>query len=387
MVRILIPGAKKALEVAWFCLLLMLTPNLYAVKLNDLVRVEGVRDNVLIGYGIAVGLHGTGDSRRSKATLQSTANALQKFGVYVDVEDISSRNVAVVMITANLPAFSEVGNKLDVNVSSVGDARSLSGGTLLLTPLKTVSGEIVALAQGPITTGAFNVESFGNRVQKNHPTVGIVTNGAVIEHSTTDRFIKDDSSLSLILKQPSFVTADRIVSSVKVLFPKINTEVIHAGKVKLNLESGNTSEGIRFVSKLLQMDVNPEKVRRVVINERTGTIVAGGEIYIDSVSVTHGDLRINIANEYNVSQPNSVSGSNNTVVFGEANQNVRTVVVPDSTITVSESENALHSVTKKTSINDLIGSLNELKLKTRDIIVILQSIKRAGALHAEIVVQ
>ncbi len=367
----------------------LMTNSAYgAVQVGDLARLEGVRDNALVGYGIVVGLAGTGDSRRSQATLQSVANALQKFGVFIDPSELSARNVASVMVTGTLPAFAEVGNKIDVNVSSMGDARSLSGGTLLLTPLKAVNGEIVGLAQGPVSVGGYNIESFESRVQKNHPTVGSIPGGGVVERATVDKIFKDDRSIALVLNEPNFITNNRIVDALNEKYPGIAAETVHAGKVKMqpgNLEGVNP---MAFIASLLQVEIIPDAHSRVVINERTGTVVAGGDIRIEDISITHGNLRIEVQTDFSVSQPSSVLLADSVAVpVSVGNENIRTTVVPQTRISVEEDASSATSLAKGATINDLIGALNKLKLTTRDIIVILQAIHRAGALHGELVIQ
>ena len=369
-------------------LILQASSSFGAVKIGDLARLEGVRENALVGYGIVVGLSGTGDSRRSQATVQSVANALQKFGVFIDPSELSTRNVAAVMITSTLPPFTEIGNKLDVNVSSMGDARSLSGGTLLLTPLKAINGEVIGLAQGPVSVGGYNIESFDSRVQKNHPTVGIVPGGGVVERATVDKIIDDDRSIALILNEPNFITTDRIVNALKGQYPGVMAEALHAGRISMDLSSLEGLNPMSFIAGLLQVEVVPDAVSRVVINERTGTVVAGGDVRIEDISITHGNLRIEVKTDFLVSQPTAILLTDNAVVpVSAGTDSVQTAIVPQTRITVDEQSSVAASLSKGATISELISALNKLQITTRDIIVILQAVSRAGALHGDLVIQ
>jgi len=358
------------------------------VKISDLTRVEGVRDNSLVGYGIVMGLNGSGDSRRSKATLQSVANALLKFGVFVNVNELNSRNVAAVMVTAILPAFSEEGNKVDVNVASIGDAHSLVGGTLLLTPLKAVNGEIIALSQGPVSVGGYTVEAFGNKVQKNHPTAGIIPLGAVVERATHDQFLGEDGSLNLIIKEPSFNTAKSIVNKVSAAYPELKVIALHAGKVRIT-SSKSISDPVSLLAGIQELKITPVTAARIVINERTGTVVAGSNVQIDNVTITHGALKIQIKTRYQVSQPDSVILNDRWAISGapSGNENIQTVVVPETDIVVDEQGGNLVDLQGGATVSDLISALNSMRMSTRDIITILQAINRAGALHGELIIQ
>lgn len=360
------------------------------IKVGALTRVEGVRDNELVGYGIVVGLSGTGDSRRSQATLQSVANTLQKFGVSVSAGELSSRNVAAVMATATIPAFSEKGNRIDVKVSSIGDSRSLVGGTLLLTPLNAVNGKVIAVAQGSVSVGGYSFDASGNKVQKNHPTSGIVPKGAVVEYSTTDTVIQKDGSFTLLLKEPDFNMSSKIADAINAKFHSVIAEAVHAGKIHVFLGQNSGSGAYRKIGQIQNLAVVPETIARIVINERTGTIVAGGSVQIDNVTITHGDLKIRIDTDYLVSQPDSVLLYDRwSIPAGGSggNRNVRTTVVPDTNIQVKESGNKGVTLVQGARVSDLISALNDMKLSTRDIITILQSISRAGALHGELIVE
>ncbi|MEM9101501.1 MAG: flagellar basal body P-ring protein FlgI [Pseudomonadota bacterium] len=349
------------------------------VRLKDLARFEGVRTNSLVGYGLVVGLAGTGDSSRNRSTIQSLSNALQTFDVLVSDRDIGSRNVAAVIVTATLPPFSEKGDQIDVQVSSLGDAKSLVGGTLLMVPLKAANDAIFALAQGPLSVGGFKYDMFGNLVQKNHPTVGIVPNGATIERSTNDRIVNDQGRVHLILNEPDFTTAERIVAAIETQFPHLELSPVHAGKIEIDTQHLNRRGLFRLFSSLEKLRVAPDVAARVIVNERTGTLVAGGNVTLGAVTVSHGELKVEIRTDFNVSQPQFI-GSN----FSDA---IETRVLPDSEIKVTEQNAQAVSVASGTSVTELVDALRRMKVSTRDVIAILQSIKQAGALHADLIIQ
>lgn len=347
-----------------------------AVRVKDLARVDGVRENALVGYGIVVGLAGSGDSSRSLATLQSVKNTLESFGLILSTDDIKSKNAAAVIVTADLPAFAQPGDKLDVHVSSIGDARSLTGGTLYMTPLKGANSKVYALAQGNLAVGGFKFEANQSVLQRNHPTVGFIPQGATVEREIKNQFVNDDGTLSLVLKHPDFVTADRIVKALSKA-TGFDVTALHAGKIVVT-----PSEGMSVISAIAliqQAWVVPEVASKVVINERTGTLVSGANIRIGGVVISHGSIELTIDTDFYVSQPNGV--------LINPSSRIQTTVTPTSEVTVSEDHEALYQNAQGTSIAELISALKKLKLSTRDIISILQALKKSGALHAELVVQ
>lgn len=347
------------------------------VRLKEIARAEGVQDNALIGYGLVVGLSGSGDTTRNHATLQSVANTLSHFGVNVTTEDLNSRNVAAVMVTSTLPAFAEPGQKLDVSVASVGDARSLSGGTLLLAPLDGPDGQLYALAQGAISTGSYKVQSFGSSEQKNHPTAGNVPEGATVQRSAPLGLAGDGSSVNVILYQPDFTTATRVADAIQRALPGVQATAAHAGKVVVRF--AQPTNAVRSVSQIENVMVEPDDVARVVVNERTGTVVAGGDVRLASVTISQGDLRVSIKTDYLVSQPDGI--------YADPSRNIRTAVVPESKIAVHEGDARMVSLPKGATVADLIGALRSIHLSTRDVISVLQSIKAAGALRGELLIQ
>jgi flagellar P-ring protein precursor FlgI len=351
------------------------------VRLKELARVEGVRDNMLTGYGLVVGLSGSGDSPRNRATVQSLSNALAAFGVSVPPDALASRNVAAVIVTATLPPFAASGDRLDVQVSSAGDARSLTGGTLLLTPLYGADQALYATAQGALSVGGYSYDLFGNLVQKNHPTVAVVSGGALVERAVPTPLTDSNGTIAVLLNQPDFTTAQRVAVALGEALPGAKVKAEHAGRISVDAGDGSIVE---LVSRIENVMISPDQLARVVINERTGTVVAGGDVRIGDVSISHGDLRLVVTTRFNVSQPSF------PVAFGRVDlegSDVRTVVVPETDIKVSEDEPSLVTLPSGTTVGDLVGALHRIKLSTRDVITILQAIKSAGALHGELVVQ
>lgn len=371
-------------RLAWLALALCLAPTAFAqqtfvgVRLKEIARAEGVQDNALIGYGLVVGLAGSGDTSRNHATLQSVGNTLSHFGINVTPEDLNSRNVAAVMVTTTLPAFAEPGQKLDVSVASIGDARSLSGGTLLLAPLDGPDGQLYALAQGAISTGSYKVQSFGSSEQKNHPTAGNVPEGATVQRSAPLGDLGTAGRINIILYQPDFTTATRVAQAIRRAIPGVTATPAHAGKVIVDFGAGSPS-AVQNIAALESIMVEPDQVARVVVNERTGTVVSGGDVRLASVTISQGDLRVSIKTDYLVSQPDGV--------FVDPGRNVRTAVVPESKIHVGEDDARMVNLHNGATVADLIGALRSIHLSTRDVISVLQSIKAAGALRGELLIQ
>lgn len=348
-----------------------------SVRLKEIARVEGVRDNALTGYGLVVGLAGSGDSSKNRLTVQSVANALSHFGVNISPDDLNSHNVAAVMVTATLPPFAESGQKLDVSVSSLGDARSLAGGTLLETPLDGPDGKLYALAQGPLSVGGYEVHAFGSSDTKNHPTVGRVPDGASVERAAPLGLDADGRTLNVVLYHPDFTTAERVAESLR-RNAGVNALAEHAGKIRVTF-AAPPSDLVRAISLIENVLVTPDQVARVVVNERTGTVVSGGDVRLGAVTISQGGLRIVVQTSYTVSQPDGV--------LVNPSRNVGTAVVPQADIKVQEPEAKLVSIPGGATVADLIAALRAIHLSTRDVITILQSIKDAGALRGELIIQ
>lgn len=369
---------KRLIAGLIFCALLGNAAAADGVRLKELARIDGVRDNALIGYGIAVGLSGTGDSPRNRATIQSVMNTLANFGVLVGEQDISSRNVAAVMVTATLPPFAESGDKLDIHVSSIGDARSLVGATLLLTPLYGPDEKLYALAQGQLSTGGYRFESFDSFVQKNHPTVGVVPGGATVERAISAFTAETTDEIVVLLDSPDFTTAQRVATALSAEINYADIQAVHAGKVVVKLRSA-VQNPVPLIALIENVTVAPDRRARIVVNERTGTVVAGGEVRIADVSISHGNLRVVVDTFYEVSQPNPF--------LSRTDESIRTAVVPRTRIEVEEGTAPSVSLPAGTTVGDLVSALRRIELSTRDVITILQAIKNAGALHGELVIQ
>lgn len=371
----------KKVQVGIFMFLCVLAQYGFAntdegVRIKDLCRLLDARDNPLVGYGLVTGLAGTGDSSRSKVTTQSISNVLKNFGIIVSPREISSRSVAAVMVTASLEPFAQNGDKLDVYVNAVGDARSLLGGTLLVTELKAADSNVYALAQGPISIGGFHYDKNGNLIQKNHPNSGKISSGGVVERSVHTA-LTDHGKLDLALKEPDFTTVSRITDKINSTFNSKLAHGVHAGKITVDIPENYRGNVVGFITALENVEVNPGYSSRIVINEKTGTVVAGGDIFVSKVSITHGDLNIDIRTGYNVSQPYLVR---------QLGDGVRTVVTPDSSIKVGEDPPKVLNV-ERTTVANLVESLHRIKATSRDIITILQAVKRAGGFHADIIVE
>ena len=348
------------------------------VRIKELGRIESVRDNALAGYGLVTGLASSGDSSRSKATMQSVVNMLSQFGVNVSVDQLNSRNVAAVMVTTNLPPFTRPGDKLDVNVSSLGDAHSLSGGTLMMTPLYGPDRKIHAIAQGPLSTGGYQYDLNGNLQQKNHPTSGMIPDGAIVEQGAPSEILGEGGNLDIVLFDPDFTTAERVASSLNEILGGNAAQALDAGRIKVKVADAQKGRVVDFIAKIENVLVAPDRRARVVVNERTGTIVSGGDVKISKITVSHGDMKVSITTDYLVSQPN---------LLIEPGAGIRTEVVPQTRIAVNESGVNSVSLPEGTTVADLVTALNKIKTSTRDVIAILQGIKRSGALHAELIIQ
>jgi flagellar P-ring protein precursor FlgI len=348
-----------------------------SVRVKDLGKLQGWRENALVGTGIVTGLAGSGDSTSSRGTRQALSNAMSQFNLNIPAEQIQSRNVAVVMVSAALSPFSREGDTLDVTVTSVGDARSLVGGSLMLMPLKAANGRIYALAQGPLSVGGYRYDANGNVVQKNHPTVGSIPGGATVEVGVTAQMVSADNRMTFVLNEPDYTTADRVAEAINRQFGVALASARDASGIDLLVPEGQRQRLVAFVSRLESVSVEPDRRAKVVINERTGTVVSGGDVQISKVAISHGDLKLSIRNEVTASQPGFI---------GVAGDGVRTALVTNTRVDVEERQ-APGFVTGSTTVADLVQSLVSLKTNTRDIISILRAVKAAGALHAELIVQ
>lgn len=352
------------------------------VRIKELVRIQGARENPVVGYGLVVGLAGTGDGPRSRATMQSLGNALQRFGVHVGDAQITSRNVAAVMVTGSLPPHANPGDKLDISVSCIGDARSLVGGTLLLTPLQGADDQTYVLAQGPVMVGGYRYDAFGNLLQKNHPTVGTVSEGGLVEATSPSSVMSASGAIHLLLHSPDYTTASRIAQALAAEFgqARLGADIIAEGpsRVTFRLNDGERQRLVDVLRQVESLSVTPDLLARVVVNERTGTIVSGGNVRLGAVSITQGNLSVSIETDFRVSQPSLLVDPGNAI---------RSVVVPDTRIEALEAEAATVVLASGANVSELATALGGIKATPREVISILQAIQRAGALHAELIVQ
>ncbi len=346
-------------------------------RLKDLVILEGGAPVHLMGYGLVVGLDRTGDRARgergSPYTVQSITNMLRRFGINVNPEMLAARNAAAVMVTASMTAFNGSGSALDVTVSALGDARSLSGGVLLQTPLvNVISNEVHAMAQGPLSTGAVLASSRGSSVQVNHSNTGVIPNGAVVT-SAIGSLVADAADVGLVLRRPDFTNAQRIMNVINEQLEGATAQVDHAGKLTVNV-AGVAGGANGFLAQIEELAIEVDVPARVVINERTGTIVAGGSVRVNEVMVTYGSVVISTQEDPFVSQPPPLSaGQTVSGTVGSANiqeETARSVVLPPNT-----------------DVSQLATALNDLGLTARDVIAIFQAIDRAGALQGELIIQ
>jgi flagellar P-ring protein precursor FlgI len=350
-----------------------------SVRLKDIGRIDGWRENHLVGFGIVTGLAGTGDSSRSKATRQSVANFLSNFDITITSDQINSRNVAIVGLMALLPPITHKGDRVDVLVNSLGDARSLVGGTLLLAPLKGPDGRVYALAQGAVSIGGYRYDQNGTLAVKNHPTAGIIPGGAQTEIESYATPSSPDSSFDFILSEPDYTTVQRISQAINTTFKQPLAVVKDSSAIHIEPTKDQLSKLSLFMATLENIQVNPDQRALVIINERTGTIVAGGNVKISKVTVAHGDLKVSIQTNYYAAQP---------IAPRRAAFNSRAAVaVPESDIRVNEDPGGMIELQDSSSVADLVTSLNRINVSTRDIIAILQGIKAAGALHADLILQ
>lgn len=345
-----------------------------SMRLKDLGKLSGWRENDLIGYGLVTGLAGTGDSPRNKSTRQSLANMLSRFDLTVAQDDIQSRNVAVVMVTAKLGPFVRSGDTLDVTVTSIGDARSLVGGTLLLAPMKGADGKVYALAQGALSVGGYKYDMNGNVIQKNHPTVGSIPNGGTVEVAVGSEVMSANRNVTFLLAQADYTTANRVALAINRSLGGKVAQVRDAAGIEVAVPEGRVLA--EFLAALENVQVEPDRRARVVINERTGTVVTGGDVRIAKVAISQGDLKVSVVTE---NEPGVILRQPGLLVSQQALVNSR--------VTVDEKTETGFVAANNNTVADLVQALNRLKTNTRDIISILRAVKAAGALHAELVVQ
>lgn len=343
-----------------FTLLIAFTACLFGIPIKDLASTVGVRDNQLIGYGLVVGLNGSGDGTSSKFTIQSISNLLQGMNIKVNADDIKSKNTAAVMVTAKLPAFAKSGDKLDITVSSMGDAKSLQGGTLLLTALRAIDGEIYAIAQGVISVGGITGGAGGRG--GNHSTSASIIGGANVEREIPQNFAQTEN-LSLSLKNASFKTASDIERTLNASFQNEVAQALDSRTIRLNRPDDMSA--VEFMARVLEQDINFTPENKVIIDERTGTVIAGVDVEVEPILITHKDITIKIAPQSATTQTNN-----------EVDMKDGGVIDP--------STNTLRINARKSTVANVARMLNKLGASPTDIISIMQNLKRAGAINAEL---
>jgi flagellar P-ring protein precursor FlgI len=346
----------------------------HRVLIRDVASVEGVRDNSLIGYGLVVGLKGTGDKQQTYFTIQTLASILARMGVEIPPSVVQTtvqvKNVAAVFVTATLPPFSRPGMQLDVTVSSVGDARSLEGGMLLLTPLYAADGQVYGAAQGPLAVGGYATGSSANSKTVNHPTVGRVPNGAIVERDSSIDLTKLPS-LSLLLNESSFTTAEEMASVINQALGSGQATVVDGRQVKIQTSPGASVTAL--MARIENLEIRVRRKAKVVVNERTGTVVLGKDVRLGAVSILHGSFSVEVTTTYSVSQPNPLGGG-------------QTEVVPQTKLSAGDAPTRNVALEEGASVEQLVTRLQSIGASARDVVSILQAIKAAGALEADLVV-
>ncbi|MGA3179217.1 MAG: flagellar basal body P-ring protein FlgI [Verrucomicrobiota bacterium] len=344
-------------------------------RIKDIAMVSGARDNQLSGFGLVSGLAGDGD-KNPQETIQTLANLLQHYGITVSSTLLSSKNVAVVMVTADIPAFAKPGSRLDVVVSSMGDAKSLQGGVLIQTPLVGADGHVYAVAQGTLSIGGLSAGdggAGGATVQKNHPTVGTIINGALVEREIPATIL-NDNHVELILRDPDFTSAARMAAVVNEKFAD-SSVAMDATTIRVQMPTNWGGSPIDFIAQLENLEVTPDVPARIVINERTGTIVATSRIHISSCAVSHGNVTISITSSQDVSQPNAFSQTGSTAITQRTDARIK------------EEKGAMVALPELPTVEKVASALNSLGVTPRDMMSMFEAMKEAGALQADLILR
>jgi len=362
---------RKSMVASLILLLAVAAVPAAETRIKDVASFASVRDNQLVGYGLVVGLNGTGDRRQTFFSTQTLTNMLERSGITVSPELIRVKNIAAVMVTSNLPPFARKGSRIDVTVSSIGDAEDIQGGVLIMTPLRAADGEIYVTAQGQLALGGFSASGGGNRVQLNHPTVGKIAEGGLVEREVPVN-LAGRTDLSLILHQSDFTTATRAMRAIN---ESVGGEIAHAvdGRtIQIKVPETYAQRIVEFIALVENAKMEVDVRAKVVLNERTGTIVMGKDVKISSVSIIHGSLSLQVSTTFAVSQPEPLSREG------------QTKVVPETTLSVQEEKGRSVTLGEGASVEDVVRALNAIGAGPRDVIAILQAIKAAGALQAEL---
>ncbi|CAL8971808.1 Flagellar P-ring protein [Rhodoplanes serenus] len=367
--RAILTSALAALLVA--ILAAAPTPAAATSRIKDLANVEGVRQNQLIGYGLVVGLQGTGDTiNNSPFTRQSLQAMLERLGVNIRGQTLRTGNVAAVMVTANLPPFSTQGTRVDVTVSALGDAKSLQGGVLVITPLLAADGNVYAVAQGSLAIGGFQAEGEAAKITRGVPTVGRIANGAIIEREI-DFALNRLTQVRLALRNPDFTTAKRIAAAINDFLGMPVAEPLDPSTVQITVPKEYTGNVVGMLTEIEQLQIEPDQLARIIVDERSGIIVMGRDVRVSTVAVAQGNLTVTISEAPQVSQPAPFSRG-------------RTTTVPRTSVGVQEDGRKLAVVREGVSLQQLVDGLNALGIGPRDLIAILQAIKAAGAIQADL---
>jgi flagellar P-ring protein precursor FlgI len=348
------------------------------VRIKDIARVQANRQHALVGYGLVTGLAGTGDSPANRATRQSLANVLSQFNVTLPPEAVNSRNVAAVMVSASLPSYVQPGDTLDVTVTSVGDARSLVGGNLLVTPLNGPNGKTYVLAQGSLTVGGYRYEANGTVGQKNHPTVATIPGGGTLEVSPPTSDLAQLSTFSVSLLEPDYTNASRIAEAINQGLNGSYARARDPDTVAVSVPDAYKGRFVDLMRQIEKLEIAPDLRARVVVNERTGTVVAGADVKVAATAISYGELRISIVTDNAVSQP---------LLARQAGDGVRTETYANTRIDLQEPGGATFVTQPGGTISDLVQALGKLRTSARDVVSILKALKASGALHAELIVQ
>jgi flagellar P-ring protein precursor FlgI len=359
------------------------------VMVRDITSVEGVRENMLVGYGLVVGLRGTGDRQQTIFTVQTLANAMQKMGVLISPSTVVVKNVAAVFITASLPPFARPGSKLDVTVSSIGDAQSLEGGVLLMSALHGPDGQVYAEAQGPLVMGGYSAGTGANRKDVNAANVGLIPQGALVERDTSVD-LSGFKTVSLLLRNPDFTTATEIAAAVNNEFHKQVAKALDNSRVDINVADAAPQSVPLLISRVQNLVLNVHTPAKIVINERTGTIVMGGDVKLSPVSVIHGSLSIQVVTELDVAGGGApVGGAIGTPGRGGGKQEVveQPVVVPETNLNATEDAAQTMRLDEGANVDELVKGLHAIGTTAHDVVAILQAIRAEGGMQADLEVQ
>jgi len=371
------PAALGIALLVSLLLVILATPAVRAdgTRVRDLAMIAGARDNQLVGYGLVAGLAGDGDKDQIYDQ-QSIANMLQRYGINLSAAAVSAKNVAVVMVTADIPAFAKPGSRIDVTVASMGDAKSLQGGVLLQTPLMGADNKVYAVAQGALSIGGFTAGeggAGGATVTKNHPTTGQIINGALVEREIPTSVVRD-KTVELLLRDPGFTSAALMATAINTVFTN-SAHAADSSSVQVQMPEGTDLDPVSFIARLENVEVTTDVPARIIINERTGTIVATSRIHISSCAVAYGNLTISVASTLDVSQPNAFSSGGTTQV------------TPRTDTKVTETKSSMIPLPELPTVEKVAQALNTLGATPRDMMAIFQAMKQAGALQAELIIK